>query len=249
MEIAQALMMLIPGLPDSVGLAVLEHQERCDGTGYPAAKLDSELSLLGQLLALADSVVAIYFNRLLPYGRGWRDAIPIIERSAQEYLFRAVDLLSALVRRSDLPVASVVSGSAVTDFLQQFHSQHERLQCWFDALKGCLLEIGFTHRDRRLHSLQNVVLHLATAYKGVVAQQPALDRQLVNLMEQPATEIPQDLQDHCLLQLEVVFHLRRLSLMLQQYLAAGGSADELIQSKLEACFGQISGYLEQSVDR
>ena len=241
--VAGLLLGLVAGLPEPICLAVAEHHERGDGTGYPAARLEGELSLEGQLLALADSVVAIYANRLEPHGRPWRDVLPIIELSGREYLPRALALLVALVRRSDLPRAGVVGEALGREFALQLGQRSQRLQAWFALLKACLLEIGFTHGDRRLHGLQNLLLHLATAYKGVVVQQAELSQSWQQLLEQVVQDVPRELQDADLLQQEVLFNLHRLSLMLQQYLAAGGSSDPQIQARLEACFHQVRTYL------
>lgn len=243
-NIAQALMGWVPGLPEAVIDAAAEHQERCDGTGYPTAKVESELTLLGQVLGLADSSAAIYVNRLKRQGRGWRDVVPIIELNAQEYLFRAVELLTGLIRRSDLPLSGVVSGSSTDEFLERVRIQHQQLQIWFTRLSDCLLGIGYTHGDRKLHALQNVVLHIATAYKGAVSQQGDFLKEIDELLASPVKDIPRTMEDACLLQQELMFHLLKLSRMMQQYLSFGGSRDGEIQKRLELCFDQIRDYVK-----
>lgn len=221
------------GWPASVVMAVYQHQERSDGTGYPEARLDAELELPGQLLALADSAVAIYTRRLEPYGRGWRELVPIIRLAAQEYLFRAVELLAALVARSDLPLRAVVAGDNQAQRLALQQQQQARLQACFALFKEGLLAVGFTHGDRQLHGLQNLFLHVATAYKGVIAEPSG----------QVTAESASGLQDVQVLQQEVVFHVQRLSLMLQQYLAAGGCRDADINRKLNDCFRRARPYI------
>lgn len=243
-NVAQALMAWAPGLPAEVVDAAAEHQERCDGTGYPTAKVESELTLLGQVLGLADSAAAIYFNRLQKQGRSWRDVVPIIELNAQEYLFRAVELLTGLIRRSDLPLSGVVSGSSTDQYLERVRLQHQHLQIWFTRLSDCLLGVGYTHGDRKLHALQNVVLHIATAYKGAVSQQGDFIKQIDEILASPVKDIPRSIEDACLLQQELMFHLLKLSRMMQQYLSFGGSRDAEIQRKLESCFDQIRGYIK-----
>jgi hypothetical protein len=242
--VAQALMAWVPELPEAVIDAAAEHQERCDGTGYPTAKVESELTLLGQVLGLADSVAAIYANRLQKQGRSWRDVIPIIELNAQEYLFRGVELLTGLIRRSDLPLSGVVSGSSTDEFLERVRIQHQQLQIWFSRLSDCLLGIGYTHGDRKLHALQNVILHIATAYKGAVSQQGDFLQQIDDILESQVKDIPRSMEDACLLQQELMFHLLKLSRMMQQYLSFGGSRDGEIQKKLELCFDQIRDYVK-----
>lgn len=49
----------VPGLQPAVARAVREHHERCDGSGYPAALWEERLSLLGQVVAVADTAWGI----------------------------------------------------------------------------------------------------------------------------------------------------------------------------------------------
>lgn len=243
-SVAQALMAWIPELPEAVVDAAAEHQERCDGTGYPTAKVESELTLLGQILGLADTAAAIYVNRLQRQGRGWRDVVPVIEMNAQEYLFRAVELLTGLIRRSDLPLSGVVSGSSTDQFLERVRLQHQQLQLWFTRMSDCLLGVGYTHGDRKLHALQNVVLHIATAYRGAISRQEDFEKQIDEILASPVKDIPRALEDACLMQQELMFHLLKLSRMMQQYLAFGGSRDSEIQRRLELCFDQIRDHVK-----
>ncbi len=49
-------------VPRAVAVAVLEHHERCDGSGYPSARFADELSLMGQIVAITDMLYAIRFS-------------------------------------------------------------------------------------------------------------------------------------------------------------------------------------------
>jgi putative nucleotidyltransferase with HDIG domain len=68
--IGQKILEQIKGMPSSVGKAVLEHHERCDGTGYPRALFAPQLNVIGRIVSMADTVIAIYLNKLRPNGRG-----------------------------------------------------------------------------------------------------------------------------------------------------------------------------------
>lgn len=60
-------------IPQSVKLAVLQHHERLDGSGYPAQLKLDEISFLAQVLAVADSYDAMMS------GRPYRTALAHIE--------------------------------------------------------------------------------------------------------------------------------------------------------------------------
>ncbi len=76
---------MVPGLSKNVGRAVFEHHERLDGTGYPQGKTREALSLEGQLIALVDTINAIFHNRLKPAGYHIRDLIPIVQMNSHVF--------------------------------------------------------------------------------------------------------------------------------------------------------------------
>lgn len=53
------------GLPEDIGLAILQHHERLDGSGYPEGLKDGAISLGGRIVAVADVVEAMTAHR--PY--------------------------------------------------------------------------------------------------------------------------------------------------------------------------------------
>ena len=237
------LMQLDPETTEPMLHAVREHHERCDGTGYPDAKVESELSLEGQVLALADSVVAIYCNRYRDKGTGWQDVIPVIEMNEQQFLFRSINILNAIVQRSHLPVGRVVSGGKLHDFLADFLDKCERMKLWFGALQEALMKVGFTHGDKRLHAMQNVLLHLATAQKHAEMCKPEILELVAQLLQQGAVELPKAVGDACIQQQEMSYHLLRLSRMLEKYLSEGGCVDATINRALQQGFDSVKTFV------
>jgi len=241
--IAQQLLANNPYIPDEVITAVGEHHERCDATGYPLGKVESELSLEGQILALADALVGIYYNRCKQQGRHWRDVIPVLEMNAAAYLYRSCELVQAIISRSELPLAQVVSGGVAAEFAARMLQQNISLQLWFTTLRDYLTQVGYTHGDRRLHSLQNVVFHIATTFKGNMLFDDKLRDSLKSLSLADGINLTPEIEEASLLQQEMTYHLQRLSRMIQSYIAAGGCKDATINAQLQQGLAKISGYL------
>lgn len=232
--IGQKVLASMPGMPSQVSLAVLEHHERCDGTGYPTGKVESELSLLGQIIALADSVIAVYHNRFKPHGRSWRDVIPVIQMNNQAYFYRNYEVLVTILRRSELPQLGVVVGDEMPDFIEKFIHQQSDMKSRFKRFEKLLLSFGFTHGDRKLHALQNVFFHIATAINGSGIFQDNYAEWLEQVKQQCLTTAYREVEDAYLMLEEVSFHLQRLSRMIQLYTASGNCKDSAIQLALEA---------------
>ena len=234
----------VPGLSAEIVTAVSEHHERCDGTGYPLAKVESELSIAGQVLAVADSIVGIYFNRFKAQGRRWREVIPVLEMNRAAYLYRSCDIVTTMILRSELPLPNVVHGSGVPEFAERMLQQNLQLQNWFTQLRDCLTSVGYTHGDRKLHALQNVIFHIATTFKGSMLFKEDLRESLESMAGKEGNSITQVVADASLRQEEMKFHLQRLSRMVQMYISSGDAKDPKILRKIEEGFTNISGRIK-----
>jgi HD domain len=236
------LMKSMEGMPVNASQAVYEHHERCDGTGYPQAKVESELGLHGQIVGLADSVIAIYHNRFKEQGGTWRHAIPIIQMNLQAYFFRAFDVLTTILRRSELPPKDVVVGDKTPEFVSTLFNRNEQLKKWFDAMQACIMAVGFRHGDRHLHALQNVMLHVATSAQGsgIFLEQHQVLRAIVE--NNGVAESISDIENVHLMQQEILFHLHRLSRMTQLYLDSGACQQEPIKQTLLSGLSKAQQY-------
>jgi hypothetical protein len=245
-EISNNILADIPGLSPAILTAVSEHHERCDGTGYPLAKVESELSILGQVLAVADAIVGIYFNRFKAQRRRWREVIPVLEMNRAAYLYRSCDIVTTMILRSELPLPNLVSGSGVPEFAERMLQQNLHLQNWFMQLRDCLTSVGYTHGDRKLHALQNVVLHIATTFKGSMLFKEDLRESLESMASEDGHSINKVVADASLMQQEMAFHLQRLTRMMQMYISSGEGRDPKITKRLQDGFTKISGYIGSS---
>lgn len=233
--IGQKILAAIKEVPQQVCIAVLEHHERCDGTGYPLGKMENELSLAGQIIALTDSVVAIYINRFKPEGRGWRELIPVLQMNSQAFFYRNYEVLVTILRRSNLPSAQVVSGDTMPGFIMDVIQANRSLKIAFDEVNKTMRSLGFTHGDRKLHALQNVLIHIATAVNGSGILEDSFVAWLEQVRDQRMTGAYSDVENVFLMQEEVSFHLQRLSRMMQIYLDTHPAAPANIRDLLGNC--------------
>lgn len=79
--IGQAIVHNVRGLPAGVDQAILEHHERCDGSGYPRALFDKDISPLGKVLGLADTLHALRFGKRNPRSLTLSHLVPILQLS------------------------------------------------------------------------------------------------------------------------------------------------------------------------
>lgn len=251
--ISYQLLKAMNNIPDLVAEAVYEHHEQCDGTGYPLGKLDNELKVFGKIISLTDSVIASYFHHYKRQGHCWREVIPLIHFNTQAYMSRAYELLLAIVRRSELPIKNVVHGDETPEFIENVLHRNEQLKLWLTTMRDSFLSVGFRHGDRRLHTLQNVMLRVATSAEGsgifnsdkivsLVFSSKTSSNGIVasSLSPDGSNHMPNDvlhdasksIEDMHLIQEEIIFHLQRLNRMTQLYLESGECKNDEIKSAL-----------------
>jgi len=108
-------------------IAVLEHHERYDGTGYPLAKKSKEISIIGQIIGMADSLQSIRMLQLEEAGRNLRYTLPFIKMNFttfSETLYRATITVISTVSEDSQPVYSF---NNYTELAQHLIKRGEKL--------------------------------------------------------------------------------------------------------------------------
>ncbi len=100
--IADMFLREVPGLPPEVCRAGLEHHERGDGTGYPKGRFEDEITRVGQIVALTDTLCAIRMLRFKGTDKTLIDLIPVLKLNSRLYDAPAYRAVVNLIRETDL---------------------------------------------------------------------------------------------------------------------------------------------------
>lgn len=130
--IGQKILEGIPDIPPQSARAVLEHHERCDGSGYPAGKTDAKLTVLGQIVGIADSIQAIRINQFEKCGRNLRDLLPYLQMNSKTHFYEVYEATSAILRVSGLKPTVLPLDGDVASFA---HALHDRCKALKDAVE------------------------------------------------------------------------------------------------------------------
>ena len=93
----------IPKLPKGVAQAVLNHHERTDGSGYPRGVMAKALCIESQIIAMVDSMFALYGNRCLSMGYSIKELIPVLQLNNSSHFYKVYEALIQLLRGAQLP--------------------------------------------------------------------------------------------------------------------------------------------------
>lgn len=236
--IGQKIVSAMPDMPKAVARAVLEHHERCDGTGYPLGKHADQLGRLGQILALCESAVASYRNRLQPRDKDWRDLIPSLQMDTQSHGPDNSAGLILLLRQLDQPPPPELPDSP-TQPIQLLREQTAVVRETLHLIKPPLMQTVLPDRDQNLKLVRLKVLysHVSTAVRGSGIVEDSYQRWLEHLTQAPYPEGLAEVREVQLMLEELAFHLHRLGRMISLF-----PAQELepVQTELAALLPRLS---------
>lgn len=208
----------LPGMDPRVSRAVLEHHERCDGTGYPFGKTDAQLDNIGQTVAIADSVYAIRAGQFQQLGRNLRDITPFLQINGGLYLSSVADSLTQLLRNSQLEPTLVNPHGDLQKLIRNLRPQWQALHkvaAYLDTLVELAEKVQFGSSNTKLVKLF-VRLQMVMTRSGLLQRE--LGTWLEQLAKSPDQNSLRELVEIDLMLNEFAWQLRSVHLALQQVL-------------------------------
>ena len=172
----------IPGLDPRISRAVLEHHERCDGTGYPSGKSETHLERVGQTVAIADAMHAIRVNQFEKAGRNLRDMTAVLQMNIGLYQREVLDAVTLLLRTSGLQPTAVNPHNDLPTLINHLKPRWEalyKIAVFLDTMTELTEKIQFSGST---NSLMKILKRLQT----VVTQSGLLQKELGGWMNQTA---------------------------------------------------------------
>lgn len=189
--IGKTLSETITDLDKRVPRIILEHHERSDGLGYPSGKHTTELDLLGQIVAMADSIQAIRAGKFAHTGRILRDLDPFLNMNTDVHTHRVYESACSILRKSGL-VRTALPHCAGQDWLIKLHLRWQGLSkivSFLETLTELVAAIDVGAPRGKLTRVFNRLL-VITNQSGLLA--PELGQWLTDLQQsklEPAVQI------------------------------------------------------------
>jgi hypothetical protein len=141
-----------------------------------------------------------------------------------------------------MPLQKIINENSPA-LIEEFTRKNKFMATWFNLLSDCLLSVGFTHGDRKLHALQNVIIHVATTIRGSGIFYESDGRKIESSTQVATYDDSKNIENMMMLQQEFLFHLQRLNRMFQIYLDSNEEKNKDLETKLRVGFEKILGLL------
>lgn len=208
----------IPNIHAKVPRAILEHHENCAGEGYPMAKNSKELELLGQIISMADTLQAIRINRFSAVGRNLRDTVPFLKMNTHTHFFDVSQAMMAILKKTQLEPNLVNPFGDMTLYAATLLSRNNLIRYFMQLLEEIpdfLKKVTVKTRGRYLLKIADNALIMIV--RSGVARDEVVEW-LMGLMQHADDNELADLCDIELVLDELVWHVKRVRQVLEDYL-------------------------------
>ena len=175
--IAQRFLDMVPGLPKEIGIAIIDHHERIDGTGYPRHIFGDKISKVSQIIAATDHII---FNhaRYEDYGVHAHSMLLAALKLSDNIYFESVyDAATILFKEAPPPTEALLQLPSVDLLL----ARQKKLRIQFETAKGLAQQLFINCKSPLIRSVAAVMgrLGISVVRSGIL--QPEQEDWLINL--------------------------------------------------------------------
>jgi HD-GYP domain-containing protein (c-di-GMP phosphodiesterase class II) len=239
--VGQLLLKKLDGKNSRAARAVLEHHERCDGSGYPVGRNGEHLDIIGQIVGMADSIQAIRVNQFEEVGRNLRDTMPFLHMNSHVYPLAVYEAMCSVLKKSNLKPSVINPFCNTSSLISTLLSRGEKLNdsALFLAkimeLKDSIKEGTSYHK---VISVAQPVAKMIDA-SGLIGDE--ISAWLKNYQTKDENRDLQQLSEMELMQNELYWQLKRVGKFIKEFLDNDG--DKIEQKHREELEG-ISSHID-----
>ncbi len=227
----------------NVAKAILEHHECCDGTGYPVGKHEDSLDILGQIVAMADSLQAIRLNQFSKTGMNMRDTLPFLHMNSTKHFSRVYQAMCIIIMEADLPVVMDIPYANYADMLDTLITRVDVLQ---DAIVVLMLICDLTRnlqdndKYQKFSRVARPMLHMINS-SGLGKEDILIWLKTLKLNEK--NDKLRELIEMDLMQTELLWQIKKTVRFIDEFLAGSG----LFTAKQQQHLQKLSAYLYETL--
>lgn len=164
---------------EEVATAVLEHHERCDGSGYPMGKHAQNLGMIGQIIGMADSLQAIRITQFEKIGRTLRDTIPFLQMNPaihSEKVYRATVSVIKNISEASNPVNPFDN---IDELIKHLIARGEKLNNAALIIRVLL----YLSNDLKLNKDGKAMINVITPFDKMIRQSGLVEEHILKWLE------------------------------------------------------------------
>lgn len=196
----------VPSLPPLVAELVLQHHERTDGTGYPRNLFGDEIDIKSQIIAMADTIIAVRSSKLKKYNYPDYLLLTLLQLNCNIHfheVYRAAAVLISNACCGEKVASNIPRINHVVDKQKKLSLAFEKI----NALAHQLVDEAPITIARSLAAMQGLIAS-SVASSGVLTE--AQRAWLLDLGKNPSDSECEDLIKNQVINDELFWQLQRL---------------------------------------
>ncbi len=182
--ITQRFMTMVPGLPKEISLAIIDHHERIDGTGYPRQLFGDKISIVSQIIAATDNIIFNH-SRYQDYGVHAHSMLLAALKLSDNIYFESVyDAATVLFKEAPAPTENLLELPSVEELL----NRQQKLRQQFTHARSLSQQLFSLPQTPIIRSISAVMGRLAISVVRSGILQPEQEEWLSNLRNRSPQE-------------------------------------------------------------
>lgn len=159
--IGHDVLMSIEHMPKVVAKAVLEHHERHDGSGYPFSKRALDVSVMGQILGMADTCIALFRRELAGRNLSLDALVPILQLNPDLFAREVFHSTITLLRNTDFPRQRNYSDDKMPALMKRLTIDNEWIEHDYSVLYGLVTSVTpHLEQNKRYEMLKSMSMRI-----------------------------------------------------------------------------------------
>lgn len=161
-------------IPNVIAKAVLEHHERVDGSGYPFAKKGLELSVMGQIVGMADTCISLYRRELANKKLSIDSLLPILQLNPDMYCRKVFHATVSLISEIKWPSKRSYSDDKMPELMSRLKLENEWIHHDYSILYGLVTSVRpHLEANKRSEMLTNMAkrIHRCLVGSGILQKE------------------------------------------------------------------------------
>lgn len=231
--IGQKLTENISTLDKNVARIVLEHHERCDGTGYPVGKFGEKLTLESQIIALSDSVISVYLNKFHNTGKGVRDLIPFLQVNSESHFYSAYAAVITILKSIQLEETCFINTKNKDAEIDKLLKKNTSLSQHIAYVEALVFNDAFKCSHKLIASASSIIQQILKTVRGSGVLDEGYIRWLKQVREQTLEHAFREIADVSLMLDELEWQLNRATKILNSFIHMGPETETQLKQVIK----------------
>lgn len=236
----------IDTLDPAIAKAVLEHHERCDGSGFPYGKFRDELGITGQIIAMASLVIHHQMPDEPHQQKHLADMLPALQVNALVHKYEVYETTSILCRQWAHAHVTQISEHTIDAYIDRILTKNQLLREWIQHIDEMIMAFANEQEDRSLLTIKQTYVHiLGSAYSsGFLDENYA--RWLQHVQKEKVSGVFREIEEVGLLMDEIEKHLQQTTRLFERLMNQSSTKYELYEPQINQGLQHIQRLLRNT---